>query len=306
MRFFLSLLFALGCGVVLHFSTFTLPEFEQAIIVQFGSIRGEPITKAGVHFKLPFLQEVMRFDKRILQWDGDRGEIPTKDKKFIWVDTTARWRISNASDFYRSVHTIPNALNRMGTVIVGITKDTISSFNLIETVRNSNKILEQPSVPDEFIDLTSDLEKIEYGREKIAEMITERARAELQSFGIEIMDVELRSIGYKEVVEQKVYERMISEQQKIATKIRSSGKGEEAKILGQMDLRLKSIQSEAYREAQTTRGVADAEASKLFANAFKDDPAFFSFVKTLESYKESLKDRDWILSTDHPYLDSSR
>ncbi|MBI2602369.1 MAG: protease modulator HflC [Deltaproteobacteria bacterium] len=313
----LSLISIVVLLFLLDSSTFTLPEYQQALILQFGKVQGDPVTRAGLHWKVPFVQEVRYFDKRILQWDGERGEIPTKDKKFIWVDTTARWRIHDALLFYKAVRDIPNAILRMGTILDGVTKDTVSSFNLIEAVRNSNNILEDirhnrseaekrqlsDSSDTTMDELTTDVESIQTGREKLSELISSRARRELESFGIAIIDVQLRSIAYKEVVEQKVYHRMISEREKIATKIRSSGKGEEAKIVGQLNLKLKQIESEAYRKAQTIKGRAEAEAAEIFAGALKADPAYFEFIKTLDAYKKTLKDRgEFILSTDNAFL----
>ncbi len=299
------------------FGSFTLHESEQALILEFGKIRREPITEAGIHFKIPWLQDVKFFDKRILQWDGDRGEIPTKDKKFIWVDIVARWRIADPALFYKAVKDVPQALLRMGPIVDGITKDTISNFNLIEAVRNSNQILDDiqknkekaekllaVDAADTSLDeLSTSVEIVELGREKISSLITEKACAELKSFGIELIDVQIRSIAYKELVEQKVYQRMISERMKIATKIRSTGKGEEAKILGQMDLTLKKIESEAYRKSQIMKGEAEAKAIEIYAATLHEDPKYFEFVRTLEAYKTALsKQTDFILSTDSSFF----
>lgn len=308
---------------LLLLSTYTLREHEQALIIELGRVRGAPVTEAGLHWKVPFIQEAVMFEKRILQWDGDRGEIPTLDKKFIWVDVTARWRIDDALAFYKAVRDIPNAMLRMGTILDGVTRDTISAYNLIEVVRSSNKILEdltaerneltaahaandpsQDPMDDELLDeLSSSIPTVKLGREKISELIAGRARKELANFGIYLIDVQIRSIAYKEVVEQKVYSRMVSERNKMATKIRSSGKGEEAKILGQLDLTLKKIESEAYRKAQEIRGHAEAESALIYAKALGQDPAYFEFVKTLDAYKTTLaKKGEFILSTDSAFL----
>lgn len=317
MKNILRLALLVALGFLIHFSSYTLSESQQAIILELGRIKGQTITSSGVHFKLPWIQEVRYFDKRILQWDGDRGEIPTKDKKFIWVDTTARWRIGDAVTFYKVVKDIPHALQRMEPIVNGITKDTISNFNLIEAVRNSNHILDDivknkeeaeklfaaDSSDTSLDELSSGIEKIHTGREKISQLIAERARRELIQFGIELIDVQLRSIAYKEVVEQKVYNRMISERMKIASKIRSTGKGEEARILGQLDLTLKKIESEAYRKSQKLRGEAEAKAIRIYAEVLKNDPQYFEFVKTLETYKKTLgKKGQVILSTDNAFL----
>ena len=288
--------------ILLSASTYRVEELEQAIVLQFGQVKGEPITESGLHWKLPFIQNIRKFDKRILHWDGARGEIPTLDKKFIWVDTTARWRISDALQFYRAVRDVDGARSRMDTVLDGITPDTISAYNLIEVVRTSNDIMrdvdenrkEALKDPDneeaavQLDELTADLPKVSYGREKISELIAARARKELQSFGIHLIDVQLRSIAYREKVEQKVYNRMISERRKIATKIRSNGKKERLKILGKMDLKLKEIESQAYRKSQEIRGKAEAESISIYAASLKKDPSYYSFVKTLETYKNTL------------------
>ena len=305
---------------LVNVSTYTVQETEQAIILQLGKVSGDPVTKAGLHWKLPFVQEVKYFDKRILHWDGEVGEVPTRDKKFILVDTTARWKIKDALLFYRSVRDINNARFRMGSIIDGATKDTISSHDLIETVRNSNKIFsdieenkralkeqgetedvsEVDTVLDEFV---SDVKKVYRGREKLSEMIAERAGKTLADLGIELIDVQLRRIAYQEKVEQSVFKSMISERKQIATKIRSAGEGEKARVLGQLDLTLKKIESEAYKKAQEIKGLADAESIAIFADALKEDPSFYEFVKNLEVYQNTLsKNGQFILTTDNAFL----
>ena len=299
-------------------STYTLPEHQQAILVELGKVRGIPVTDAGLHMKLPIIQDVRYFEKRLLQWDGERVEIPTLDKKFIWVDTSARWRIKDALVFYRSVRDVNNAMMRMGTILDGIVKDTVSRYRLLETVRNTNDIFEdikhnkkeaelllQVDASDTTLEeISSDVDKIETGREKLSQLIAEQAHKDLQNFGIEIVDVQIRSVAYKEVVEEKVYNRMISERMKIADKIRSSGQGERAKILGQLELALKKVESEAYRRSQEIRGKAKSESIDIFAQALQSDTEFYSFMKTLDTYKGTLgKKTSLILSTDNAFLD---
>ena len=299
-------------------STYTLPEHQQAILVELGKVRGIPVTDAGLHMKLPIIQDVRYFEKRLLQWDGERVEIPTLDKKFIWVDTSARWRIKDALVFYRSVRDVNNAMMRMGTILDGIVKDTVSRYRLLETVRNTNDIFEdikhnkkeaelllQVDASDTTLEeISSDVDKIETGREKLSQLIAEQAHKDLQNFGIEIVDVQIRSVAYKEVVEEKVYNRMISERMKIADKIRSSGQGERAKILGQLELALKKVESEAYRKSQEIRGKAESESIDIFAQALQSDTEFYSFMKTLDTYKGTLgKKTSLILSTDNAFLD---
>lgn len=303
--------------VLVSSSTYTVHQHQQALVLQLGKIAGPPVTEPGLHFKLPIVQEVKYFEKRILQWDGLRSDIPTKDRKFIWVDTTARWQVADALKFYRAVRDVRNALSRMSTILNGVTRDVISSHSLIEAVRSSNNILQDiednikeaqgrttSNSSDTALDeLITDVERIEHGREKLSELITVRAKQELVTFGIDLLDVQIRSIAYKEVVEEKVYNRMISERKKIADKILSSGKGERENIFGQLDLKLKGIESEAYRESQQIRGKAEGEAIRILAASMKQEPKYYGFIKNLEVYKETLKQKgQFILSTDNAFL----
>ncbi|MFK7824130.1 MAG: protease modulator HflC [Oligoflexales bacterium] len=320
MKNILSLVILVSLMILLNASTYTVPEHQQAIILQLGKIAGDPITKPGLHLKIPFIQDVKYFDKRVLQWDGERGEIPTKDKKFIWVDTTARWRIKDALTFYKTLTDVRRALFRIGTAVDGATKDLVSNYDLIESVRNSNSIFKdieenklsaqrtqgkddldsEDAILDDFI---ADAQSVAVGREKLSAMIAERARVNLDGFGIELIDVQLRSIAYQERVEAEVFKSMISERKQIATKIRSSGKGEEAKILGQLDLALKRIESEAYRKSQLLKGKAEAKSFKIYADSLREDPEFFEFMKNLEVYKNTIaKNGEFILSTDNAFL----
>lgn len=300
-------------------STYTLLEHEQALVLQFGRVVGAPIKDAGLHWKLPFVQTVKTFEKRVLQLENDPGEVPTRDKKFIWVDTTARWRIENPHVFYQTLRTVDLALSRMGTLLDGITKDTVSGFKLTELVRNSNQILQDVENNKSYLlnqeeddtssatmeELTQEIERVEHGREKISLMITERTRGEFKKFGIYLIDVQLRSIAYKEVVEEKVYARMISERMKMATQIRSVGQGEKAKIEGQLELSLKKIESEAYKESQKIKGEAEAKAIEIYAEAMKQDPSFYEFIKTLDIYKKTFGDNSqFILSTKNRFLNT--
>jgi membrane protease subunit HflC len=303
---------------------FTLPEGSQALIVRFGAIKGEPIVRAGAHFKLPFVEKVRLFDKRILSWDGDQEQIPTKDKKYIWVDTTARWRIKDLRAFAESVQNEEGAKRRLDGILDGVARDTISSHNLVEAVRNSNAIFEAiaarkaaataaaaaaaaaasgsaaaPAIAIEEEEITGEIEKITFGREQLSKLIVERARKELAPFGIELIDVQLRRIAYEKSVEDKVYLRMISERNRIAEKIRSIGKGEEAKIRGKLNRDLKEIESAAYRRSQEVRGAADAKAIAIYAAATKQDPDYYDFMRTLEAYRKAFAGKaNYILSTD--------
>ena len=314
-----SILAAVGFISFLVFnSAFVVKEGTQAFITEFGKIKGKPINSPGLHFKMPFIEDVRYFDKRILQWDGDAEQIPTKDKKYIWVDTTARWRISDPVKFAQTVQNERSAAVRLDGILDGVTRDAISAHNLVETVRNSNKIIERieelkteaeikqkETNQDVELDISGEIDEITLGREDLTVLIIERARKELLAIGIDLLDVQLRRVSYVDSVEQKVYERMISERQKIAEKIRSFGKGEEAKIRGRLSLKLKEIESLAYRESQKLKGDAEAFAIKTYADSLGKNPDFYEFMETLDSYKSTLKNKSkMILSTKFKYLDT--
>ncbi|AYF45862.1 HflC protein [Halobacteriovorax sp. BALOs_7] len=289
-------------------SIFVINEGRQAIITEFGKPVGEPITEAGLHFKKPFIQDVRFVDKRILSWDGFPNQIPTKDKKFIKVDTTARFRIMNALKFIQTVRNTEGAKQRLDTILDSATRNVISSHQLVEAVRNSNAIIEKLESAKQNVneieeEITGDIENVAVGREKLSQLIVEKAEGELEQFGISLIDVQLRRISYEESVEKKVYERMISERQRIASKIRSIGSGEKAKIEGRLVRDLQTIQSEGYRKAQLIKGRAEAKASAVYARAFKQDPDFFEFIRTLEAYKKSIDgNTKLIISNDNEFL----
>lgn len=298
-------------------SVYTVSEWEQSIITQFGRPIGTPVTQAGLHFKLPFVQKVRRFDKRILNWDGYPNQIPTKDKKYILVDTTARWRIVDPLLFLQTVQTENGARLRLDGILDAVTRDTISNNNLVEAVRNSNAILDRikervksrteivPGAEEE--EVVGEIDPVSVGREALSGIIIERARAGLKEFGIEIIDVQLRRIAYEASVEAKVYERMISERQRIAQKIRSVGLGEQAKIQGKIAKDLQEIESRAYREVQSLKGSAEAKAIRIYAQAMNADPDFYNFVRTLEAYKKALPaDTKLLLSTENRFLELFR
>jgi membrane protease subunit HflC len=313
------LLLALVVTVVLRSTFFVVAEGQQAIITMFGKPVGDPIQEAGLKMKLPFVQEARFLERRILNWDGKPNQIPTKDKKYIYVDTTARWIISDPLQFIRSVQDERNARSRIDTIIESATRDIISGHNLVEAVRNSNEILEQISAtatkakerqaegsPIDNVEeeITGEIERVSVGRERLSSLIFDRAQAELKELGIGLIDVQLRRIAYEDSVEKKVYERMISERQRIAAKIRSIGKGEQARIRGKTSRDLQDIESGAYRQVQEIRGEADAKAIRTYADAVGQDPEFFTFLKTLEVYQQSLRpDTSMILSTDAEFLE---
>lgn len=289
--------------IVLMSAAYTVDETEQVIILQFGKPVGEPKTEAGLYFKIPFIQEVKTFDKRVLEWDGDANEVPTTDKRYIWVDTFARWHIIDPLKFYQSVSNETNAQSRLDDIIDSATRNFISENLLIEVVRNSNRTMESTIEEQESFGLESVVQQIEKGREQITRLILQKAAEIMPQYGIELLDVKIKRINYREDVRQKVYERMISERKRIAQKYRSEGEGRKAEIDGEREKEFKKITSEAYRTAQEIKGAADAEATKIYADAYSKDPDFYSFIQTLESYKTTMNSNTTlILSTESDFL----
>lgn len=288
--------------IVLLNSLYVVDMTEQVVVTQFGRPIGDPVTEPGLKAKAPFVQRANVFDKRVLEWDGNPSQIPTKDKKYIWVDTFARWRIAEPLKFMQSVGNEIGAQARLDDVIDAVTRDLITSNDLIEVVRNSNREM----TVSEDLDLESQsaaAEEIEVGRSRITRAILERAREQMPRYGIELVDVRIKRINYVEEVRQKVYERMISERQRIAERYRSEGKGESAEIRGRKEKELHRITSEAYRTAEKIRGDADAQATKIYADAFGKDPEFYTFLRTLESYGETIgSESALILTTDSDYF----
>lgn len=283
-------------------AVYIVNEGQQVVITQFGKPVGDPVTSAGLHFKQPFIQEAHYFEKRLLDWDGDPNQIPTKDKKYIWVDTTARWRIIDALKFLQSVGNEMSAQGRLDDIINSATRDVVTSHLLVEAIRDSNRILDSRSEGEDMIVTDEALERIEVGRKMLEGAILEKAKVLAPQYGIEIIDVRIKRINYVEDVRNKVYDRMIAERKRAAEKYRSEGKGKSAEIEGQVAKELKAITSEAYRKAQIVSGKADAEAINIYAAAYSQDPDFYSFVKTLETYKNTIDDKTTvILTTDSDY-----
>lgn len=291
--------------VVLGSSTFIVNETEQAIVTQFGKPVGSPISKPGIQFKLPLIQETHFFEKRFLAWDGDPNQIPTKDKRFIWVDSYARWRIIDPLRFFQRVRDERGAQTRLDDILDGETRNAIANQDLVEVIRSTNRELqiteELEGVAEAEMTFT-----IKIGREKITRLIIEAASPRLRELGIELLDLRLKRINYVEEVQQKIFERMISERKRIADMFRSEGQGEAAKILGDKERDLKKIESEAYRTAQEIMGKADAEATTIYARAYNQSPdarEFYRFIKTMESYQNTLSEKDWlVLSTEGDYF----
>jgi len=288
--------------MTLSSSLYTVDMTEQVVITQFGEPVGITVTTPGLKAKVPFIQKINTFEKRLLEWDGDPNQIPTKDKKYLWVNTYARWRIVDPLKFFQSVHDEMGAHSRLDDIIDAATRDYITSHLLIEVVRNSNR---EMAVAGTEMELAEEVlaHQIQWGREEITRQILERASQTVPQYGIELVDVRIKHINYVEEVRRKVYERMISERKRIAEKYRSEGQGKKAEIEGQMEKELQRITSEAYKTAQEIIGKADAEATKIYATAYNRDPEFYSYVKTLETYNETLGGESWLLlTTDSDYL----
>ncbi len=288
--------------VILGSNTFyIINESEQAIITQFGKPIGDKIDKAGLHVKVPIIHALHRFEKRILIWDGSADQIPTLDKKYIWLDTTARWRIVDPLLFYQSVGNVTGALGRMDDIIDSSSRDVVSGNVLIEVVRNSNKIMEQVLVVEKERTIEDDIEvvvdEIEIGREKIATEILDKSVDLIAKYGIELLDVQIKRLNYIEDVRRKVYERMISERQRVASGFRSEGEGKKAEISGRKERELNGIQSEAYKRSQEIRGKADAQSTKIYADAYRQNPEFYSFLKSLEVYRASMGENSRVILT---------
>lgn len=297
---------------VLFSTLYILNEGQQAIIVQFGRPVGDTVTEAGLHVKLPFIQVVRRFEKRLLVWDGDPNQVPTKGREFIWVDTTARWRIADARKFLENVATEAGAQSRLDDIIDSVVRDEVSNSELVELVRSTSweipvdQALE--AVPREREEELK--REIARGREEITRTILTEARKIIPQYGIELVDVRIKRLDYVESVRQKVYERMISERKRIAAQFRSEGEGRSAEILGEMERELRQIRSMAYRKVQEIRGQGDAEATLIYGRAYNRDPEFYSFLRTLESYKEGNNSNSLlVLTTDsdfYRYLKDAR
>jgi len=298
----------IAAAVTLFGSTFTLRENEQVIITRFGKIIRGPIDQPGLHWKQPFTDEVLKFDRRWLEWEGEPNQVPTRDKKYIWVDSYARWRISDPVRFYQRLRDEAPAQSRLDDIIDGEIRNTIANHDLIEIVRSSSREFDRGdentdrgAVPGEF--------KVVVGRDELTHIVLRKASAITPEYGIELADVQIKRINYVESVQVKVFERMISERKQIAERSRSEGQGKSAEIRGKIERELKVIQSEAFRKAEEIRGRGDAEAAGIFAAAYNKDPDFYEFVKTLETYKAAIdKDTSVVLSTDNQifkYLKSS-
>lgn len=282
-------------------SAYTVGETEQVIVTQFGEPVGSPVTDPGLHFKLPFVQTANYFEKRFLEWDGSPNQVPTRDKRFIWVDTYARWRITDPLRFFERLRDERGAQSRLDDILDGETRNAVASYELIEIVRSSNR--DAADIPEEAEAEATILSTIQKGRQEITREILETARSRTADLGIEILDLRIKRINYVEEVQQEVFARMIAERQRIAEQFRSEGQGEAARIQGERERELAEIQSAAYREAETIRGDADAEATRVYAEAYNRDPDFYAFSKSLETYEQTMDEGTaFVLGTDSELL----
>jgi membrane protease subunit HflC len=292
---------ALLALILLSSSTYLVSETEQVIITQFGEPRGNPVTHPGLHFKAPFIQRANVFEKRFLEWDGSPNQMPTKDKRFIWVDMYARWRITDPLKFFQRLRDERGAQSRLDDILDGETRNAVASYDLIELVRSSNRPAD--TIPIESEEERIVLEQIAKGRRAIAASILAAAQARTLDLGIEVLDIRLKRINYVDEVAKDVYARMIAERRRIAERFRSEGEGEAARIQGERQRDLLRIQSEAYRLAQELRGKADAEATAIYAEAYGRDADFYAFFKSLETYERVIDGKTYfVLGTDSDLL----
>jgi len=299
--------------ILLGTSLYILDETQQAIITQFGKPVGQPITTAGIHFKVPFIQKVIVFDKRVLEWDGNPQEIPTLDNKFIYIDTFARWRISDAIAFYKSNRSEMVGYSRLDDLLDGAVRDEIANHTLPEIIRSSARPMSIVVVESSDLGLEGDSTMVEdlniFGaRKKIIENIASNVGKKLAelNLGIEVIDLQIKKVDYNKEVQKKVFDRMISEQKRIAEKYRAIGQGEKQRILGKQSQKMKEILSGAYLEAQAIRGKSDGQAVKIYADAYNrttESRDFYKFLRTLEAYQATIdSSTTLILSTDNEFL----
>ncbi len=284
--------------IVLLSAFYQVRETEQVIITQFGKPVGDPVIEPGIHIKVPFIQKANFFEKRFLEWDGDPNQVPTKDKRFIWVDTYARWRISDPLKFFQRLRDEIGAQSRLDDILDGETRTAIANHNLVEVVRSTNRDTVQEDEDTGDFNKQEIFSRIEVGRENITRQILEASAERTQDLGIELLDLRFKRINYVEEVREKVYDRMISERKRIADKFRSEGQGQASKILGEKERELKSITSEAFRKAQEIIGKADAQATRIYASAYdrsSETRSFYKFMKTLETYESTFSENDWLI-----------
>ena len=291
--------------IVLSGAAYTVNMREQVVITQFGEPKGDPVTEAGLKFKIPFIQKVNSFDKRILEWDGLVEQMPTKEKTLIMVDTYARWQISDPLKYFQVLRDERSAQSRLDDILGSETRNTIAKHELIEVIRTTQgRVPEQSEVVAEgdTTGVIGVLPPISRGRSALESDIYETSKVKLEEYGIKLLDVRFKRVNYNQTVERQIYQRMISERKQIADRFRSEGAGEAAKILGKMEKELNTIESEAYKQVQTIMGEADAQATEIYASAYYQSPEaaeFYEFSKTMELYPEMIGGKSTVvLSTD--------
>ncbi len=282
MKYFVSVI-AILLLCVIGGSFFVVNEGQQAIVTRFGKPVGD-ICMPGLHFKVPFIEDAFYFESRILKWDGDPNQITTKEKKYIWVDATARWKIKDPLKFFRTVANVSGAHSRLDDIIDSVVRDSVSSNYLVDLVRGENYKPDTSSDED-----TETLDGPRKSRKEIIAEMLEKAKVSVPDYGIEIIDIQIKRINYIDKVREKVYERMISERNKVAAQYRSEGEGTMAEILGEMEKELKKITSEAFKKSAEIKGKADADAARIYAEAYNKDPEFYEFYRSLEALEKTVK-----------------
>ena len=302
------LFIVIGVVIIGFGSIYTINEAEQAVVTQFGKPVGGAVMDAGIHFKTPIIQTVIKFDKRILEWDGSANEIPTLDNKYIFIDAFARWRISDALQFYKSAKNEMLAQSILDDILDGAVRDEIANRTMVEIVRSSDRVMVIQDVESSSVNVNNKVIEdfsAKGARLEIVESILESVSKRLLELkmGIEILDVQLKRINYTSQVQEQVFKRMISGQNQIAEKYRAQGQGKKQEILGMQVQRKKEIISGAYLESQKIKGEADASATRIYADAYGKSPEFYNFIQTLETYSNTLdSSTQFILSTDNHYL----
>jgi membrane protease subunit HflC len=276
-------------------AAYVVGETEQIIITQFGEPVGQPVNTPGLHFKMPFIQNANYFDRRFLEWDGNPNQIPTRAKRFIWVDSYARWRISDPLLFFQRLRDERGAQSRLDDILDGETRNAIARNDLVEVVRSTNR--DPAELPIEAEEETSVLDMIQLGRQAITREILATTSPRVAEFGIELLDFRFKRINYVEQVQNDVFARMIAERKRIAERYRSEGAGEAARISGERERDLQRIQSEAYRTAQQTSGKADGEATRIYTEAHNRDGSFYAFTKSMETYERAVDSKTMLVLT---------
>jgi membrane protease subunit HflC len=302
---------AVVAALLLIFSSaYVVDQSQQAVVVQFGEPVGGVVIEPGLHWRIPFIQEVRRFDRRLLAWDGDVSQIPTLGREFVVVDTTARWRIVDALQFLRSVRDEAGARTRLDDIIDSVARDIVSGTELEEIVRSADWDVDVSELSEEDVAaVETDLEKPKKGRGQLEKEMLAAASRLMPGLGIELVDVRFKRINYIDSVRAQVENRMIAERQSIAARFRSEGEGKSQEILGEMERKLRGISSEAARQAEEIIGKADAEATRIYGRAYGADPEFYSFFRTLESYDAMGENTTLMIKADSDffrYLQSTR